>query len=134
MSVITLIFKILLAFIEGTTYNTKRLGCTTKIHHHCSTHLPQARTTVRLVRTKRLQVCLSSSVWHIVVWSLLKLIPISCLSMPSSQCWRAPDRLMVSVGRQRSTIITAWDRSSSERLTTTWWQNLKWLYGHKAKY
>ena len=48
-------------------------------------------------------------------WSL----PISCLSIPSSQCCRAPARLMVRVGRQLSTTITAWDSSSSDRRTTT---------------
>lgn len=44
--------------------------------------------------------------------------PISCLSMPSSQCSRAVEVLMVSVGLLFTTVMEARDRRSSVTWTT----------------
>lgn len=44
--------------------------------------------------------------------------PISCLSMPSSQCSRAVEALMVSVGLLFTTVMDARDRRSSVTWTT----------------
>lgn len=44
--------------------------------------------------------------------------PISCLSMPSSQCSLAVEMLMVSVGLLLTTVMEALDRRSSVTWTT----------------
>lgn len=52
------------------------------------------------------------------------LIPISCLSIPSSQCSRAVEILIVRVGRPFTTVIEARDSRSSVRWTTIWrWES-----------
>ena len=52
------------------------------------------------------------------------LVPISCLSIPSSQCSRAVEILIVRVGRPFTTVIEARDSRSSVRWTTIWrWES-----------
>lgn len=49
-----------------------------------------------------------------------RLIPISCLSIPSSQCSLAVEILIVRVGRPFTTVIEARESRSSVRWTTIW--------------
>lgn len=62
-------------------------------------------------------------------WKLLY-APISCLSMPSSQCSRAVEMLMVSVGLLFTTVMEALDRRSSVTWTTIY-QHIRDTKWHK---